>query len=54
MKAPQRQDHFQHAALIASVEHRKGAKEPMIAISNREFPFSLKLYSLEMGNRELI
>ena len=35
--------------LFVSVEHRKGAKEPMIVVSNREFSSPLKLYRWRWG-----
>ncbi len=35
--------------LFASVEYSKGAKEPMIVVSNREFPFPLELYRWRWG-----
>lgn len=35
--------------LFASVEHRKGAKEPMIVVSNREFSDPLTLYRWRWG-----
>lgn len=35
--------------LFASVEHRKGAKEPMIIISNKEFASPLDLYRWRWG-----
>ena len=39
--------------LFVSVEHRKGAKEPMIVVSNREFSFPLKLYRWRWGIESL-
>ena len=39
--------------LFVSVEHRKGAKEPMIVVSNREFASPLKLYRWRWGIESL-
>lgn len=36
-------------ALFVSVEHRKGAKEPMIIVSNKEFSSLLELYRWRWG-----
>ena len=42
-----------HHRLFVSVEHRKGAKEPMIVVSNREFSSPLKLYRWRWGIESL-
>ncbi len=39
--------------LFASVEHKKGAKEPMIVVSNRELAHPLKLYRWGWGIESL-
>jgi len=39
--------------LFVSVEHRKGAREPMIVVSNREFSSPLKLYRWRWGIESL-
>jgi hypothetical protein len=39
--------------LFVSVEHRKGAKEPMIVVSNREFASPLNLYRWRWGIESL-
>lgn len=36
-------------ALYASVEHAKGAKEPMIVVSNKPFPNAIKIYRKRWG-----
>lgn len=39
--------------LFVCIEHRKGAKEPMIVVSNREFSSPLKLYRWRWGIESL-
>ena len=39
--------------LFVSVEYRKGAKEPMIVVSNQEFSSPLKLYRWRWGIESL-
>ena len=36
-------------SLFVSVEYRKMAKEPMMVVSNQEFPSSLELYRWRWG-----
>lgn len=54
-KLGRKKEHINHPvvlwgnALYASIENAKGAREPMIVVSNREFPHPLKLYRWRWG-----